>query len=731
MAEEQSALLEAITAFGSDLRARLLEHIKQRQPVVQRWVKDMYQYRNQYEDGIKTNKSKVFVGYTRAKTDSWTAQMTDMLFPSDDKNYGISPTPMPDIANLAKQPDSQDPNLSAQITNARAVMQEAKERAEAMEKLIDDQLLECDYAAEARLCLHYAAVLGTGILRAPVVDAVESKAWRQDELGNWVGEIVSKTIPAAHLVLPWDFVPDMTAPTIKDCQFVFERSYVTKKQLQALAKNPYYLKESVLELCELEGSDTRTASSDMDGYVDTLRTLSGLETQSKDNRYELWTYHGGIPLSVLEGANRQLGEDNRLAIPDDEESRAANLEIDGVIVMAGNGKILSVNLNPLETAEFPYSVYTCEPDVCCVFGFGIPYLCRDAQEILNTAWRGMIDNGVLGIGPQAVVNSSVLSPVDGNWELSPYKLWKTNDRATANAQFEAQRAFGIFDIGSRQAELANIIQLSKSFMDEESGLPMIAQGEQGQVTPTLGGMSMLMNAANAVRRRQVKEWDDAVTKPLIRRFYEYNMSMSEDASIKGDMQVVARGTSALLVKETQTAQIIDIFQKFGQHPQLMHAFDWYDGAKTLMQSMSMGTQTMLIPREEYEQKLQEMQEAQSQQPQDPEILKVQMQMQMAQQKQQHEMQLEQMRMQNQLQIEQMKVQIKEKELEIKMLEVQMNQESQQARLNLDEKLSTAKLTTDLQLQTGRQAIDLEKFKTEVALKNTPVTNPTGNYGLEQ
>ena len=731
MAEEQSAILEAITAFGADLKVKLLEHLKQRQPIVQRWVKDMYQYRNQYEESIKTNKSKVFVGYTRAKTDSWTAQMTDMLFPSDDKNYGISPTPMPEITNIAKQPDTDDPNLRNQISNARAIMQQAKESAEAMEKLIDDQLLECDYAAEARLCLHYAAALGTGILRAPVVDVVESKAWKQDSLGNWVGEIVNKTIPAVRLVLPWDFVPDMTAPTLKDCQFVFERSHVTKKQLQALAKNPYYLKESVLELCELDGGDTRTASNDMDGYVDTLRTLSGLETQSKDNRYELWTYHGGIPLNVLSGANELLGEDNKLNIPDDEESRAANLEIEGVIVMAGNGKILSVNLNPLDTAEFPYSVYTCEPDVCCLFGFGIPYLCRDAQEILNTAWRGMIDNGVLGIGPQAVVNSSVLTPVDGNWELAPYKLWKTNDRATVNAQFEAQRAFGIFDIGSRQQELANIIQLSKSFMDEESGLPMIAQGEQGQVTPTLGGMSMLMNAANAVRRRQVKEWDDAVTKPLIRRFYEYNMNMSEDASIKGDMQVVARGTSALLVKETQTAQIIDIFQKFGQHPQLMYAFDWYDGAKTLMQSMSMGTQTMLIPREEYEQKLQEMQEAQAQQPQDPEILKVQMQMQIAQQKQQHEMQLEQMRTQAQLQIEQMKVQIREKELEIKVLEVQMHQESNQARLNLDKELGTAKLTTDIQLQTGKQAADLEKFKTEVALKNAPVVNPTGNYGLDQ
>ena len=85
MAEEQSALLEAITAFGSELKVKLLDHLKQRQPVVERWVKDMYQYRNQYSTSINTGKSKVFVGYTRAKTDAWTAQMTDMLFPSDDK----------------------------------------------------------------------------------------------------------------------------------------------------------------------------------------------------------------------------------------------------------------------------------------------------------------------------------------------------------------------------------------------------------------------------------------------------------------------------------------------------------------------------------------------------------------------------------------------------------------------------------------------------------------------
>lgn len=723
-----SETTHSIESYGETLKTLLLEHLKQRQPIVKRWTEDMHQYRNRYEKNIETGRSKVFVGYTRSKTDSWVAQMTDMLFPSDDKNYGISPTPVPQIANLAKQPDSQDPMQMEQINTARQIMQAAKERAEAMEQLIDDQLAECDYSAIARLCLHYAAVLGTGIIRAPVAELANSRKWVESETGEWSSNQKSVLIPTARLVLPWDFVPDMTASTLKDCQFVFERSFLTKKQLKGLTNNPHYLKNEVEKLLEVESQETHTTSNDLDGYVDTLRSLSGLEKITNDKRYEVWTYHGEIPINVFDAVNQQIDDEYKVEISD--ELREKGGEISGVIVMAGNGTILSANLNPFETDDFPYSVYVCEPDVACLFGFGIPYLCRDSQEILNTGWRAMIDNGVTTIGSQIVVNNSVLSPVDGNWDITPNKVWRTNDRATASAQFEANRAFGVFHFESRQQEFANIIQLAKSFMDEESGLPMIAQGEQGQVTPTLGGMSMLMNAANAVRRRQVKEWDDQVTKPLIRKFYEYNMLMSEDPNIKGDMQIVARGTSALLVKETQTAQIIDIFQKFGQHPQLMHAFDWYDGAKTLMQSMSMGARTMLIPREEYEQKLQEMQQAAAEQPQDPELMKAQMQMELAKQKQQHELQFEQMKMQHELQIEQMKVQIKEKELEMKQLEIESRSQYQQQQINLMQMLEQAKLAAQLQMHTGDNVLNAEKFRAEIALKNDGAINPSANDGLD-
>src|SRR5690606_9493903 len=131
------------------------------------------------------------------------------------------------------------------------------------------------------------------------------------------------------------------------------------------------------------------------------------------------------------------------------------------------------------------------------FGFGVPYLMRDSQRALNAAWRMMMDNSGLSTGPQIVVNRDVVEPADGSYELTARKVWYRNNSAPAGAP-----AFETYEINSHQAELANIIELARRFIDEETAVPMIAQGEQGP-TPeqTATGMSILTNAANTVFRR--------------------------------------------------------------------------------------------------------------------------------------------------------------------------------------------------------------------------------------
>ena len=209
----------------------------------------------------------------------------------------------------------------------------------------------------------------------------------------------------------------------------------------------------------------------------------------------------------------------------------------------------------------PYRVFNWEPDDSSIFGYGIPRMVRDEQGILNSTWRMMLDNGGITAGPQIGVNKKHIQPADGNWEITPFKQWNM----IGGGVDDIRKAFTTVEFSSHLNELQGVYQVARVLFDEVSGVPMLQQGEQGQSTQTLGGMSMLMNAANTVRRRQVKDWDDNITEPMISDFYHWNMSYNEDSSIKGDYQVDARGTSALLVKETQSAAITNFLSVVGSN----------------------------------------------------------------------------------------------------------------------------------------------------------------------
>ena len=48
------------------------------------------------------NRSRVVVNIVRPKVDQAVARMCEILFPVDDRNWGIKPTPIPEMAGLSK-----------------------------------------------------------------------------------------------------------------------------------------------------------------------------------------------------------------------------------------------------------------------------------------------------------------------------------------------------------------------------------------------------------------------------------------------------------------------------------------------------------------------------------------------------------------------------------------------------------------------------------------------------
>jgi hypothetical protein len=160
----------------------------------------------------------------------------------------------------------------------------------------------------------------------------------------------------------------------------------------------------------------------------------------------------------------------------------------------------------------------------------------------------MMDNAAVCSGPQIIMQKGKVVPQDKNYTLYARKVWLFTGEET---EVDVRKVFTTVEISSHQAELAAIIDLGVKLADAETSVPMITQGEQGNAPDTVGGMQMLMNSANVVLRRLVKQFDDYITKRHIRRYYDYNMEHNDKAEIKGDMSVDARGSSALLVRDIQ------------------------------------------------------------------------------------------------------------------------------------------------------------------------------------
>jgi hypothetical protein len=228
---------------------------------------------------------------------------------------------------------------------------------------------------------------------------------------------------------------------------------------------------------------------------------------------------------------------------DDEGDELAS--VSGCVEMI-NDVVVRAYLNPLEDDPIPYDFYPWEKVTGTPRGYGIPYLMRAQQSVTNAAWRMMMDNMGVTSGPQIVIKRGAVTPADGQWTLTPRKFWYLTDDS-----IDVSKVFAAVEFNNHQGELAAVIDLAEKLADQETATPMMTQGQQGSAPETVGGMQMLMNSANVVLRRLVKQFDDYVTRPHIRRYYDYNMAYGERDEIKGDFAIDARGSSALIVRDIQ------------------------------------------------------------------------------------------------------------------------------------------------------------------------------------
>ena len=506
-----------------------------------------------------TRGSTIFLNITRAYVDAVSARMGDMMLPMDDKSWAITPTPRPELSGLAegkipkaikdsiakgnKNAQVQETQEAQAVEQAIEIMKVAKEAAKNAEDQIWDWHVESQFNSHNRRLIEDAAKVGSGILKGPI-PVKSSKLVFEDGKLKQVEEIK----PASIRIFYRNFFPDPACgEDIHSGNHTWERDDLTRAGLVKLVNAPGYITPQILKVIE-EGPMSAEGDYTSD---QTNPGLAAYGDEKRQNLYEIWYYHGAISTKELLAIDIMSEKENI--------KFANNEEYVHVQVTMVNNRVLKATVSHLENGEFPYDVMVWQRRLNMPFGIGVARQLRPAQRIIVGAMRHMMDNAGVAGGPMLYIDTSLVQAAEGPNEVRPWKVFINADDADSEDVNRTKEAIQFLKAPMIQEELQNIIELGLKLAEDITGLPLIMQGQTNQATPeTLGGMMLQNYNASSVLRRVARLYDDIVTTPHIRRYYKHILQHSKDDSMKGDFNIDARGSSALIEKDSANQALLQI-----------------------------------------------------------------------------------------------------------------------------------------------------------------------------
>ena len=552
--EEAGPSYDQVAALGTRMLQEFGQAELDRRSTELRWLKDLRQFRGQYDpevlEKLGPNRSRAFVRKTRVKVNTVDSRIVDLLFPSNtEKNFTVEPTPKPTIApeQIERIRGELRAMLKAEPSRDQiieSVRKSAKASAEKMAIVIDDQLVEAGYKDVAAKVIHSGNLYGTGILKAPLVEKKVRTRFVKESCGKWVMHSEEYITPFVDFVPLWRFYPDMAATSIEDCRYAFERHLMPKAAMLKLAERKSFNKARIIEYVASNPSG-QVKSRYYDTELRNIGERNEINTASS-GQYEVLERWGWTNASDL--------ADVGVEVP---QARIHETFFTNIWILP-NGEVIKAVIQPLNGVTWPYHLYYFDKDETSIFGEGLAAVMRDDQTMLNAAVRMILDNAALTAGPQLEVNMSLMARGESATEMYPFKIWPRSGTGE-DARSPAVR---VVEIPNNTAQLQGIAQMFENNADEVTAIPRYLYGENpsGGAAGTMGGLSMLMGAASIVIKNLISQYDEGVTKKFIQSLYHWNMQFNPNHDIKGDFDVKARGVASLVAKEVRAKQLDEFSQ---------------------------------------------------------------------------------------------------------------------------------------------------------------------------
>jgi len=563
---EPTLSIEVLDALGQRLSDSFSKFEKDRKTVEIQWAKNYRQYKGVYDAdvNIPDDQSKAYPKLTRIKVVTMVSRLMDMLFPQNEKNWGLKVSPVPDISTedlqtvldtlqnqqqqqmqqqaiqQGQQPPPAQP-LDSDVIE-KAVIEFAKKRMQRLDDTITDQLFESKYEELVRSVVRSGVRYGAGVLKGPFNRKSKSRKWTQDATGRYVA--IERIIyrPIFEFVPLWDYYPDLTAKTWETMSGQFQRHVMDYHNVLDLVDRGDFMGTRIRKYLK----DNPDGNWQEKAYEVELRTDSA-DRQNVDtgttSKYELLEWWGRVKGSELRAAGQTIAD------ADTDKMIEASIWIIGNVV-------IKAAINPFKGRISLFHQFVFEEDDASLTGEGLPNVMRDSQMAACAATRMLLDNASVVCGPILEMNQELLMP---GQQLSPHarKVYY-REGIGAEANHPAVREIRI---DSHITELTSIFSMFKSLADEETVSPpqsvgnVASSGSGKEAFRTAQGTSMLLGAAALPTRDIVRNFD-RFTESVINAMIEWNMLFNDDPEIRGDFQPIARGSTSLMAKEIR-AQALD------------------------------------------------------------------------------------------------------------------------------------------------------------------------------
>jgi len=564
-ARQNAPLILGIAAY---LRACWDAAKEAKDPIEDKMLKALRQRNGEYEvDKLQAitaqGGSSVYMMITEVKCRAAESWLRDIMLDTGMTPWSLTASPIPELSPEHEQEIQQAyaekvleivqgemraPTLAEQLALKEmiaqdyrfTILQAAQSKADKMALKIADQFQQGGFEQAFNDFITDLVTYPAAFVKGPVVRRQRSLGWKKTPDGKMVVDPIERLAPEFERVDPFRMYPEPGVTTIND-GYLFEHHPLSRMDLADLIGVPGYDDEAIRKVLD-EGCGPSWVTDPMDEAKHQQERKYNVYRRPTE-QFDALEFWGKVSGKML--LEWGLSTDD---VPDSAKEYDAN------VWLVGNYVVKAVlNYDPL--GEKPYTKTSFIKCPGAFWGKGIPEIIEDLQGICNAAARALVNNMGIASGPQVELNLERIPPNENITQMFPWKIWQVlNDPAGSSAP-----AIRFTQPDSRAEELMNVYEKFSRLADDHSGIPAYVYGDldvQG-AGRTSSGLSMLMGAAGKSIRQVVMHVDTDVVKPIVTRQFVYNMRYDEDESIKGDVQVVAKGAINLAVKETVNVRRIE------------------------------------------------------------------------------------------------------------------------------------------------------------------------------